>query len=108
MACNLSLYFGSSFSNKLFQKLISRSMSNSFNFGSKTYMMAFPRSMETTTKQIEVLIFSRSIEALTIEVATKAPTTKMVVEPSNNRSGNKRIIYSRGNIIIKATNCTVF
>ncbi len=71
MACNLSLYFGSSFSNKSFQKLFSRSMSNSFDFGYETYMMAFPQFVETTTKQIEVLIFSRSIEVLTIEVATK-------------------------------------
>ncbi len=106
MACNLSLYFGSSYSNKSFQKLFSRSMSNSFDFGSETYMMAFPQFVETTTKQIEVLIFSRSIEALTIEVATKAPTTKMVVEANNNKSGNKRRIYSRRSTIIKATNCT--
>jgi metal-dependent HD superfamily phosphatase/phosphodiesterase len=62
--------------------------------------------METTTEQIEVLIFFGSIEALTIEVATKAPTTKMVAEPTNNRSGRRRRNYTRGSTIIKATNCT--
>jgi hypothetical protein len=106
MACNLSLYFGSSFSNKSFQKLFPRSISNSLDFGSKTYMMAFPQYVEIATEQIEVLIFSRSIEALTIEVATKAPTTKIVAEPSNNRSGNKRKNYTRRSTIIKAINHT--
>jgi hypothetical protein len=74
MACNLALYFGSSFSNISFQK-ISRSMSNSLDFGFDTSIMVFPLFVEVAIKQIGVLISFGSIE-----VVVKAPSTKVVVE----------------------------
>jgi hypothetical protein len=59
MDCNISLYFGNSFSNKSFQKLFSRLMLNPpySNFG--TYMMAYPQFVEVIAKQTMVLIFFR-------------------------------------------------
>ncbi len=75
MACNLALYFGSSFSNKSFQKF-SRSMSTSLDFGFDTCVMVFPLFVEVAIEQIGALISFGSIE-----VVVKPPSTKVVVEP---------------------------
>jgi hypothetical protein len=66
IACNLSLYFGNSFLNKLVQNLFSRSMLNPpySNFG--TYMIAYLQFVEVIAKQTMVLNFFTSIKAIAI------------------------------------------